>query len=274
MKRRHHLVLAVAAASLILTGCGDTGTAIKTAAGSAELDKQAGTVLTADDFVAEITAAMAKAKSSHVDMKIDSFGQKMEAAGDVEVGKTAAEAKAALTMDVVSTNSFEMRLIDQNLYINLGQMTDNKYSKLDLTDKSNPIGEQYGRIIDGLDPAKQIELFKDAMTSFNAKGKVIELDGVKSQPYEITLDLSAIPSIAEHGDESGGSMPKKVVFTMFVGPDNLPRRLTTDVAGSGVTVDYSKWGEPVDIEAPPESEIGDTGLLRDLLGQMGQAPAA
>ncbi|MGZ5402504.1 MAG: hypothetical protein ACXWDA_05090, partial [Aeromicrobium sp.] len=82
MKRRHHLVLAVAAASLILTGCGDTGTAIKTAAGSAELDKQAGTVLTADDFVAEITAAMAKAKSSHVDMKIDSFGQKMEAAGD------------------------------------------------------------------------------------------------------------------------------------------------------------------------------------------------
>ncbi|MGZ5402640.1 MAG: hypothetical protein ACXWDA_05795, partial [Aeromicrobium sp.] len=194
--------------------------------------------------------------------------------GDVEVGKTAAEAKAALTMDVVSTNSFEMRLIDQNLYINLGQMTDNKYSKLDLTDKSNPIGEQYGRIIDGLDPAKQIELFKDAMTSFNAKGKVIEIDGVKSQPYEITLDLSAIPSIAEHGDESGGSMPKKVVFTMFVGPDNLPRRLTTDVAGSGVTVDYSKWGEPVDIEAPPESEIGDTGLLRDLLGQMGQAPAA
>lgn len=274
MKRRHHLVLAIAAVSLMLTGCGDKGTAIKTTAGSAELEKQAGTVLTADDFVAEITAAMAKAKSSHVDMKIDSFGQKMGAAGDVEVGKTAAEAKAALTMDVVSTNSFEMRLIDQDLYINLGQMTDNKYSKIDLTDKSNPIGAQYGRIIDGLDPTKQIELFKDAMTSFNAKGKVIELDGVKSQPYEITLDMSKIPSIAKHGDESGGSMPKEIVFTMFVGPDNLPRRLTTDVAGSGVTVDYSKWGEPVDIEAPPESEIGDKGLLGDLLGQMGQAPAA
>ena len=270
MNKRHHLVLAVAAVSLMLTGCGDKDTATKDTAGSAEVGKQADTALTTDNFIAEITEAQTKAKSSHVDMKIDAGGQKVAAAGEVEVGSTAAETKAALKMDLGSTGSFEMRLISQNFYINLGPLTDNKYSKVDLTDKSNPISAQYSEIIDGLDPARQIEVFKDAMTSVKSKGKAVELDGVEAQPYEIVLDTSKIPSIAKLGAEAGGSVPKEIVYTMFVGPDNLPRRLVTDVVGSGVTVDYSKWGEPVDIKAPPKSEISD----KDLLEQMGQAPAA
>lgn len=270
MKKRHHFVVAVAAVSLMLTGCGDKDTATKDTAGSAEVGEKAEIALTADNFIAEITKAQTRARSSHVDMKIDAAGQKVGAAGEVVVGSTAAETRAALKMDMGSTGSFDMRLIDQNFYINLGPLTDNKYSKVDLTDKSNPISAQYSEIIDGLDPAKQIDVFKDAMTSVKSKGKAIELDGVKAQPYEIVLDTSKIPSIAKLGAEAGGSIPKEIVYTMFVGPDNLPRRLVTDVAGSGVTVDYSKWGEPVDIKAPPKSEISD----KDLLEQMGQAPAA
>jgi len=268
MTKRHHLVLAVAALSLVLTGCGDKDSAAKDT--SEEVGKRADTALTSGNFVSEITAAQTKAKSSHVDMKIDAAGQKVGAAGDVEVGATAAATKAALKMDLGSTGSFEMRLIDENIYINLGPLTENNFSRIDLTDKSNPIGAQYSQIIDGLDPAKQIELFKDAMTSVKATGKAIQLDGVKAQPYKITLDTAKIPSFAKLGAEAEESVPKEIVYTMFVGPDNLPRRLTTDVAGSGVTINYSKWGEPVDIKAPPKSEISD----KDLLEQMGQTPAA
>lgn len=271
MRKRHQLVLAIAAVSLTLAGCGDKDSAAKNGAGSVD-GKKADTVLTSDNFITEVTAAQRKAKTSHVNMKIDAAGQKFGAVGDVEVGATAADTKAALKMDMGSSGAggFEMRLIDQAFYINLGPVTDNKFAEVDLTDKSNPASAQFGEIIDGLDPAKQIDLFKDAMTSVKAKGKAIELDGVKAQPYVITVDTSKIPSIAKLGSEASTPIPKEIVYTMFVGPDSLPRRIATDVAGSGVTVDYSKWGEPVDIKEPSKAEISD----KNLLDQMGQTPAA
>lgn len=271
MRKRYQLVLAIAAVSLTLAGCGDKDSAAKNGADSVDVGKKAETALTSDNFIKEVTEAQRKAKTSHVDMKIDAAGQQFGAVGDVELGAAAADTKAALKMDMGSgAGGFEMRLIGQAFYINLGPVTDNKYAKVDLTDKSNPVSAQFGEIIDGLDPAKQIDLFKKAMTSVKAEGKAIELDGVKAQPYVITLDTSKIPSIAKLGSEASSPIPKEIVYTMFVGPDSLPRRIATDIAGSGVTVDYSKWGEPVDIKEPPKAEISD----KNLLDQMGQTPAA
>ena len=269
MRKRYQLVLAIAAVSLALAGCGDKDSAAKNGAGSVDVGKKADTALISDNFIKEVTEAQRKARTSHVDMKIDAAGQQLGAVGDVEVGTAAADTKAALKMNMGSgAEGFEMRLIGQAFYINLGPVTDNKFAKVDLTDKSNPASAQFGEIIDGLDPAKQIDLFKDAMKSVKAEGKAIELDGVKTQPYVITLDTSKIPSIAKLGSEA--STPKEIVYTMFVGPDSLPRRISTDIAGSSVTVDYSKWGEPVDIKEPPKAEISD----KNLLDQMGQTPAA
>lgn len=265
MKKRHHLVLAVAAVSLVLTGCGNKDTA-----GTGDIGKKADTSLTEANFVTEITSAQAKAKSSHVTMKIDVSGQKINAAGDILVSSKAAGTKVSMKMDLGSSGlgSLEMRLVDQAFYINLGPLSENKFARIDLTDTSNPIGAQYGKIIDQLDPSKQIEQFKDAMSSMQKKGEPVELDGVKAQPYELTLDTTKIPDMSQL--PAGAKVPKEIVYTMFIGPDNLPRRITSDFEGSAVTMDYSKWGEAVDIVAPPKDQITD----KNPLDQLGQAPAA
>lgn len=252
MKKRH-LVIAVAAVSLMLTGCSDNKSGV---------GEEADTELTSANFISEITAAQVKAKSSHVEMKIDAAGQKAKAVGDVQIGASAAETKVAMKMDLGSSGagSFELRLVGGAFYINLGPLSQNKFAKIDLNDKSNPIGSQYGDLLDQLDPSKQLQQFKDAMTSLEKKGEPVELDGVKAQPYEVTLDTTKIESLSELPD-GAGSVPKEIVYTMFVGPDNLPRRITTDVAGSAVVMDYSKWGEPVDIKAPSKDQITDKNLM-------------
>jgi hypothetical protein len=53
---------------------------------------------------------------------------------------------------------------------------------------------------------------------------------------------------------------------MFVGPDNLPRRMVTELAGAETTIDYSKWGEPVDIKAPPAKDVSDQDVSSLLSG--------
>ena len=65
------------------------------------------------------------------------------------------------------------------------------------------------------------------MKSFEQKGKAIELDGVKAQPYVIVVD----PSKLSAAKEAGESLPKTLEYTMYVGPDNLPRRMITELPG-------------------------------------------
>jgi hypothetical protein len=259
------LVLAVGGT---LVACGDKDDSKAGGTGGTS-----GATLTKSTFVDELTQAQKKAGSSHVTMRFDVAGQKVKADGDLKVGDTASDTAMALTMNTgqAGMGSIEMRLVDSVFYLNFGPMTQNKFAKIDLKDKNNPIGKQYGDLVENLDPAKQVEQFKGAVTSFEQKGKTLELDGVTAKPYVITLDPSKIKAAAD----AKAATPKKLTYTMYVGPDNLPRRLISDVpgiAGSGsstLTMDYSKWGEDVTIETPKKSEITE----KDFLSQLG-APSS
>ena len=175
----------------------------------------------------------------------------------------------AMTMQTgqAGLGSLEMRLIDQAFYLNFGPMTSNKFAKIDLTDESNPIGKQYAEIVGSLDPSQQFKDFEGAVTSFEQKGKAITLDGVEAQPYVIVVDPAKLPA----AKKAKGQLPKTLEYTMYVGPDNLPRRMLSQlpgIAGSGggkMTIDYSKWGEKVSITKPKASEITD----KDFFSQLG-----
>ena len=230
-----------------------------------------GDTLTKANFFDEVITAQSEAGSTHVDMAIDVAGQAVEAAGDMKIGDSAADTAMSMTMETGQSGmgSLEMRLVDEVFYLNFGPMTSNKFAQIDLTDESNPIGKQFGDIIGNLDPSQQFKEFEDAVTSFEKKGKAIELDGVQAQPYRLVVDTSKIPN-AEQAD---GSLPKSLAYTMYIGPDNLPRRMVSDVpdvAGSGggtMTINYSQWGEDVTIAKPKESEITD----KDFFSQLGGA---
>ncbi|MEO6470383.1 MAG: hypothetical protein ABIR57_01040 [Aeromicrobium sp.] len=268
MNKRHQFVFAIAAASLVLAGCGSKSTAAK----DAGVGENSGTTLTPKNFVSSITAAQQKARSSHVEMTISASGQKFGASGDTEIGATAEDTTVKMLMDLGSSGmgKLEMRLIGSTFYINLGPMSQNKFAKIDLKDSSNPMVGQYGKFLDQLDPSKQIASFKAAMTDLNKKGAPITIDGVKAQPYEMTLDTSKIADTGGTGASSGVDIPKEVTYTMWVGPDNLPRRLVSELAGSDITVNYSKWGQPVDVKAPSKNEITTV----DLTKMFGQLPSA
>ena len=227
------------------------------------------TSLTKDNFAELVAAAQKKAKTSHVAMTIGSTGQEIKAEGDVVTGDTPAESAMAMTMDLGAAAGgqvMEMRLVKEVFYMRMGALTDNKFAKIDLSDESNPLAKQYGDMMDQIDPTKNMESIKDAVKSFKEKGDAIEIDGVKAQPYELVIDTAKFGDVAS--DAGTEVVPEEMVMTMFIGEDNLPRRAITKVAGQSIQMDYSKWGEPVTIEAPPAGDITDKSPLDQM------APAA
>lgn len=263
--------LAAAASTVVLalglTACGsddagDTSSPSRSASTSAAPAADAPGDATRAAFFTSISDAQLDARTSHVSMQIEGAGSPVTAEGDVAVGKTPADTAMSMTMSMgaAGLGSMAMILVDKTLYMKVDKVTGDKYAAIDLDDSSSPIAQQFGSITEQLDPSRQLDQFKKALTSLEKKGEPETIDGVQAQPYELTLDTSKIAGLGA----AGAAMPETLTYTMYIGPDDLLRRVTADVAGSTVRADYSKWGEDVDIKAPPADQVS-----ADALGQLG-----
>lgn len=260
----------IAALALVLTAgtslaaCGGDDTA-KAQGDSSSVGEKASTTLTKDNFFTEVAKAQQDAGTSHVEMAFGLAGQQIKASGDVSVAEDVADTKMAMTMSAGAQGDFDMRLVDGVFYMNMGPITQNKFAKIDLTDTSNPIGKQFSGLLDSVDPAKQLQQLQGAITSFEQKGAAKKIDGVEATPYVVGVDAKKVADqLGAAGASASAQLPQEIVYTMYVGPDNLPRRISLDLSGTTMTMDYSKWGEDVTIEAPAKDQISDVDL-----GQMG-----
>ena len=106
--------------------------------------------------------------------------------------------------------------------------------------------------------------YEGAITKFDASGKAIEIDGVKAQPYRISVDPSKADQLKQFDP---AALPGSITFVLYVGPDDLLRRWVT-LSPTGTTkgqLDYTNWGEKVVIAAPSKARITTDSLL-DRLG--------
>ncbi len=230
-------------------------------------------VLTEKTLFSEVAAAQAKAGTSHVAMSLTvPAGQSFRSYGEMKIGKSAKDTAMAMTVtgNTGGIGKVELRLVDQNFYIALGTLTSNKFVKIDLTDKSNPVAMRSGELIENLDPARQVKQYEAAIVKFDNEAEPVKLDGVQAQPYKITIDPAKARQLK---NVSAGKLPKTMDFTLFVGPDDLPRRMVSLIPapdGSGTTklqMDYTAWGEKVSIAAPGAKNITKDSLLSQLTGQ-------
>lgn len=215
--------------------------------------------LSKDNFVARLTAAQQTARTSQLRMDIDAGGQKNVAAGAFRAGDSAKDSAVALKIDGKASGlgTLDMRFVDGAFYMNFGEMTGDKFMKLALDGSGDAATDQLSELIDQVNPTAQLKQFEAALKSFKQAGADQTIDGVKATPFEIVLDTSKIDGMTAAAKKAGNKLPATMTYTMFVGPDDLPRRITAKVVAMTFTLDYSKWGEPVDIKAPPASEISE-----------------
>lgn len=264
-------VLTVVLAGAMLSACGDKADSSGDTSGATSSSAGAGD-LTKATYFRTVTAAQQQAKSAHMIASIGAAGRTIKASGDVLVGKDLADNAATMTMDMAGTGlgTLKMVLVDGSFYLNFGQVTHNKYAKVDLTDKNNPLSKEFGHLLDQMDPSAQFKQFKVALKSLDKKGSPESIDGVRAQPYVLVLDSSKIAAFADLPSSTAKSIPATLTYTMYIGPDNLMRRITYNIAGSSSQIDYTNWGDPVDISAPAPADVSD----QDLSGLFGGVAAA
>lgn len=153
----------------------------------------------------------------------------------------------------------------------LSQFTGGKpWVKFSVSQASKQSGVNLDGLIKRADPAQQTKIFtgsKDAK-----KVGTESINGVKTTHYQGTvtpkeagqLDPKAQEAFKRFYENSGAH---KVTFDLWVGKDNLPRKLVTRVTadkGTGAsTMIFSDYNKSFSVSAPPAGEVTDGSQLKN-----------
>lgn len=245
-------------ASLGVTACTATNTAPATEQ-SAPAEQTTPTpkaeeALTADNFVQRLSDAQLKAGTAHFTQTMQSPDSgKIEFSGAMQVGEEPSQARMRMQGDFAGL-SMELRSVESIVYIKVGPMTQNKFAKLD-ADSS------FQNITVGSDLGAQLKFFNQALIDFEQNGSET-IDGVETKRFVLILDAKKVIAASSQNISADDAelMGETIEYEIFVGADDLPRKMNMEVASAPMQMTFSKWGEPVDIQAPPADQITDQKL--------------
>jgi hypothetical protein len=99
-----------------------------------------------------------------------------------------------------------------------------------------------------------------------------DVDGETLKHYTMTVRSEAVRDLQQDMGTSGARLPKAITYDLWTDADGMMRKTTMVMGDLGtVTVELSGWGEPVDIEVPPASEVME---MPDGMSMMNGAGAA
>jgi hypothetical protein len=160
----------------------------------------------------------------------------------------------AVTMDGASfgVGDIEMRLVDGVLYLAVPPMTpEGSFVAVRPEDKGSPLAgvlDQMGT----LDPRETFAAFEKGLREVEYVGREA-VAGEQLHRYRLTVDFS--DAAKAQGMPIRPGMPETVVYDMWLDERGLMRRVELEVQGVRTLMEFSQWGEPVTIEAPPAEDI-------------------
>lgn len=267
--RKLTAVLSALALAVTLGACADkeAGSASSNNGNSGGGSEEAATNLAA--LAQKIGEKTSESTSAHMTMDMTVAGEQLAAEGDVEFMPN--DIAMTMTMEIPSMGEATMVLSDGIMYMRMPQELEPGKAWIKIDPKSDDaMGKALGGTFDEMrknaDPRVAIDQLKEA-GEITAEEEV-ELNGEQTTHYSIMVDVDKMAAAQDDPElkKALESMDMKdFPAELWVNGDGLPVRMSMDMPmsdpSSGKTVetkiqmDYTKWGEPVEITVPPADQI-------------------
>jgi hypothetical protein len=266
--KRMSMAAALVAAALSLSACGGSGGKTADAAtsdapsASASAPATSGdtyTPLTKADFASTIAEASKSKGSAHMRMTL---GTSVKASGDVNYGGGTPSMKMAMD---ISQGGKRMRiqeiLVDGVIYMSMPGVTpQGKYLKLD---SNTPGMGSFGDVLKNIDPASMVAQMTKSLKRLEYVGPAM-IDGDQTRQYKLVVDAKkAVQSLGLSGlpSSAASAIPDAMTYDAYFNADNTLRRITMKVMNEAMQVDMTNWGAPVQVVAPPRSDVVDMSKM-------------
>ncbi len=267
--RRFGVSMIAAGLALGLVGCSDSGDVATgegtsaeqtTAEQTTQTPEPAVPVLTEENFASKLAAAQAEAGSAHFEATIEASGQSGNMSGDIDNLGDLENVAMDMSFDI-GAEQLEIVVLDRALYVKGAGMSaapGKPWIKVDVRDPNNP----FSQLFEATNPAN-FTAYLEGVTRFKDMG-IESVNGVETRHYSVTVDtdkmLAANPAF-EGQDTSTLGLPDEVTTEVYVDSDNLPIKMSVGMGSAGTfEANFSKYGEPVDVEAPPANKVSEFSL--------------
>lgn len=210
-----------------------------------ESDTPAGpTKVSKDDIIDIFTKAQQAMTTAHVVMTTTTAAGDVAMTGDMNSAATPPEMKMTMDMGSAGLGKMTVIMVDNTVYMNMGAATKNKFVKM----TADQMASSGVDISQQVDPVKSMKEFVDAYQS----GKFVGTDA-NGDHYRIVIDPRKVTGQLDGA--AAGTLPKSMSMDMWIKDDKITVT-TVDMGTLGsMKMVYSKWGEPVDVQAPPASQL-------------------
>jgi len=216
-----------------------------------ESDDVAGEEVDKDQFVEDFKAAVDSATTAHMSMTTGAGGTSFTAEGEVDYQTTPPEMAMSMSNPTMGDETMDVRLVDGFFYLNLGQMSQGKFVKVDVNDPSSPLGDMT-QLTNAMDPVQTFEQFSSGLEKVTYVGEE-SVQGEDLDHYVLTLDTTKVEMLQGTGTEG---LPETLDYDLWLDDEDRMRQVKIDMGETGaVDMEIYDWDEPVEIEAPPADEI-------------------
>jgi hypothetical protein len=282
MRSRTLLVAGIGAALIAVAGCGQGIAGSPSAQGAgAPAPGSTPKIASVADLGALVQHNASGKNSAHMQMAMTIPGAgDINAQGDIRFNGT--QSAVQMSMTIPGLGDMQMIVVNSTIYMKLPAglsgtgltgTAGKPWTKIDLSGSgalSKSLGSTAG-LADQSDPTQLINKIAAAGTITNVTHE--DLDGVATTHYSITVDVTKMAATLGSSDAQKQALSglsglgiKSMPFDIWVNSDNLPIKITTKIAltnpaGGGstevnLTVTYTKWGQPVNIQPPPADQVG------------------
>lgn len=273
--RKAGIALSAFALALTLGACGDNGGSEGSSSNPGGGGNGGDSVAAASlaDLAKSIGDQTAETNTAHMTITADAAGQQLSGEGDLQMSAEA----SAMSMDMTTPEgTMSMVLLDNVFYLKLPQELEpgKAWLKIDAND-DNPIAKALGGLTEQMsknaDPRATLEQFEKAGEITDSKEE--DLDGTATTHYTITVDVEKLaanqedPAMKSAMDQAIEGGLKDFPVDVWINEDDLPVRFTMDMPTPNpatgksesvkMQIDYTDWGKPVEITAPPAGEIAE-----------------
>ena len=200
-----------------------------------------------DAFIAAIKAGSDQMTSAHIEMVMDSKGEKITMSGDTAIDPKSPAMQ--MSMDMGSALKLDMILLDKVLYLKgVPGVAEGKWAKMAVTGE---MAKEFEKSLEQADPSKMAETYEEAIKDVKFVGPET-VDGESLQRYEVTMDTKALGDTLPDG---AAGLPDTLTYDMWLDAQDRIRQVVYSVSDVKAEMKMSKYGEPVDIKAPKAADV-------------------
>lgn len=205
----------------------------------------------AETIIPAMQSALGDQTSARIQM--DLAGQlEMSMDGRMAMTEKAEDGEMELSMEIQG-QTLELRLVDRLIYVSGPPATPaGKWIEVDPSDRDDPVAQQFAGLTKSGDLNSTFDAFKSGLEEVEYVGEE-EIDGEATDHYVFTVDAAAAAKAQGQTMPSGG--PESISYDVWLTDEDLMRRVGFELGPVQAQLNATEWGEPVEVEAPPESDI-------------------